>query len=117
MAFGQTREVNGISENILDKLIIEICDRADNIKAILNSIDDEIYKCLSNVESSATTQFKYAYEEMKKNYKCVNKNILSYSTDYVKVKNAYIERTSTITEQVGKFAENVHQMNNYEEGR
>lgn len=117
MVFGHENEVNGIVENSLDRLILDVCDCADNLNGILNSIDEEIYILLGSVTSSVSNQFVAVYEEMKKNYKVVNENILSYGTDYAKVKNAYIDRNSSMVRQVENAAQSVRQTSIYEEGR
>lgn len=110
-------DVSGIKENTLDKLVIDICDKADTLKTLFNSIDDEFNKTLSNVNCSASSQFFTVYDEMKKNYQIIGANILSYSMDYAKVKNSYVEKNIEVVNQIKFFSENVKKVGKYEEGR
>lgn len=116
MAFGE-KEVNGIQETVMDKLILDICNYNDDINNTLNSIDEEFYKGLSSINCDISTSLKMMYEDIQQNYKLVNSNILSYSTDYAKVKDAYFERASSIVKQVTNMTDEHRQLDNYTEGR
>ncbi|MBE6150032.1 MAG: hypothetical protein E7170_04855 [Firmicutes bacterium] len=110
-------EVTGIKENTLDSLVIHISDKADDIKRLFNSIDDEFNKIYNNFNCSVSSCFHTIYDEMKENYQIINENILSYSMDYAKVKNSYVEKNIEIVNQIKSFSEDVKVANKYEEGR
>jgi len=112
----ERNEVNGINNDLLDKLIIDLTKYMDSINSIFNSIDEEVNKSYELLPSPVVETFKLTYEVIKENYSLVNYSIQSYCTDYAKVKVAYSNRDFDIANQVKKF--NSNELNRYvEEGR
>ena len=93
-------EVNGINNNLLDDLIVDVSGYADDLLVILNSIDETFMESLGYIKGDINTYLKESYEGISNNYKRVNSNILSYGTDYARVKEAYVSRGLSIVKQV-----------------
>ena len=110
-----SNEINGINDNLLDKLIADVGSSADELLEILNKIDDEVSEAQKCVNCSSFVYFKEAYEGINPNYKIVNSNILSYGVDYAKVKEAYLARGLSIAKQVNSIDDK--KIEKYEEGK
>lgn len=100
-------DINGVNTNLLDKLIVDINVLSDDINEILNQIDDDINTISEVMQSEVCNNIKANYDVFRTNFKIINSNIISYCTDYVKVKNSYIERAKTIANQAREYAQEV----------
>ena len=92
--------VNGINEEKLDKLIIDISNYADSINNTLNSIDELVSGIQKEFECTNSKKFRDHFLELRNNFKTVNKNILSYVTDLAKVKISYKDRVDKLVNKV-----------------
>ena len=108
---------NGINIDLIDKLIIDIIEYSDDISKIFNDIDIQVSETLNFVPDDLKKHFNECYSDMSDNYQIVNANILSYSTDYAKVKDAYVTRGINIVKQINNNASDVKLKEKYEEER
>lgn len=108
---------NGINIDLIDKLIIDIIEYSDDISKIFNDIDIQVSETLNFVPDDLKKHFNECYSDMSDNYQIVNANILSYSTDYAKVKDAYVTRGINIVKQINNNTSDVKLKGKYEEER
>ena len=108
---------NGINIDLIDKLIIDIIEYSDDISKIFNDIDIQVSETLNFMPDDLKKHFNECYSDMSDNYQIVNANILSYSTDYAKVKDAYVTRGINIVKQINNNASDVKLKEKYEEER
>lgn len=107
-------EINGINNNLIDKLINDVGSYADDLLFILNSIDDNFNGAMNYINCDISVSLKESYEGISSNFKPVNSNILTYGTDYAKIKQAYVSRGLSIVNQVEAIE--TKKGNFYEEG-
>lgn len=75
--------VNGINEDALRDLCMEILDYNERILEIFDKVDNcvedlqEYYKC------SSYNTFKNAYNDLRRNYQVIKESINSYSDDFI----------------------------------
>lgn len=108
---------NGINIDLIDKLIIDIIEYSDDISKIFNDIDIQVSETLNFMPDDLKKHFNECYSDMSDNYQIVNANILSYSTDYAKVKDAYVTRGINIVKQINNNTSDVKLKGKYEEER
>lgn len=106
---------NGINIDLIDKLIIDIIECSDDISKTFNDIDIQVSETLNFMPDDLKIRFNECYSDMSDNYKIVNTNILSYSTDYAKLKDAYITRGINIVKQINTYNSDVKVKEKYEE--
>ena len=90
------KNVVGISEEKIDKLIIEITEYANKINKIFNQASELVDKTKTYYISESGDKFREKYLEFSDNYKTFNQNILSYAKELTVVKKKY----SSSTEQI-----------------
>ena len=103
--------INGINEALIDKLIIEIYDYADKINSTLTCIDELVQNTNIYFDCESADLFRNNFNNVKANFKIVNKNILDYSNDYVKIKNNYNHRRITIIKNFNQYKEEAEAKN------
>lgn len=95
--------LNGINNDLMDDLIKDINTYADDILIIFNQINDSFVEGIDYFVCDIKESLKELYEIMSDNFKIINSNILSYGTDYVRVKQAYLNRGLSIVNQVNSM--------------
>lgn len=98
-------DINGINNDLLDKLISDIGSYNDDLLLMFNDIDDEFHGALKHIKCDVSRSLKESYEEISNNYKIINSNISSYVTDYANVKQAYLERGISIAKYLNSIEE------------
>lgn len=106
-------ELNGINNDLLDKLIVDVSTYADDLSLILNTIDETFLSSLSDINCDITHNLKESYDGISNNFKQMKLNILSYGTDYARVKEAYLSRGVSVVKQVNSIE--TKKIVNYEE--
>ena len=78
-----------LNEAEIDKIMLDIVDCSNKVRAIFNKIDDvfehvnDCYKC-----TSATTLYN-RYRQLTENYSIIINNIMSYNSDLLSLKKKY----------------------------
>lgn len=108
---------NGINIDLIDKLIIDIIECSDDISKLFNDIDIQVSEVLNFMPDDLKNYFNECYLDMSDNYQIINANILSYGTDYAKVKDAYVTRGINIVKQINNNTSDVKLKGKYEEER
>lgn len=85
-------DFNGISSNI-DGLMTTLLDYAEVSNRLLNQIDDLISETATYFSCESGDKFRDQYNMLKVGNAIINKNIFSYNTDLMNVKNNYQNRT------------------------
>lgn len=84
--------LNGIEEKKIDRLVLDIVDYTEKINSTLNQIDDVMSTIKDYYVCENATMFEKKFTTLRDNFAIVQKNLLSYSTDLVKVKACYNQR-------------------------
>ena len=78
---------NGIKEEDLANLCINITKYSDNISEIFSQIDDDIEQIKENYCSTSLDILLNSYYDFRKNYSIIISNINSYSDDLTELVN------------------------------
>ena len=102
----KTDIVSGINENSLLKLCIEIDKFADRISEIFKKIDDDMEEIKNYYSSDTFTTLYNLYEDLRKNYSVIKKNIFNYSGDLNELINKMKKGILDMTQLYLTFSEN-----------
>ena len=104
-------KVLSINEEGIDRLVLDLYDHFEKINSILNQINDLIYDSKNYFNCPANDELVKQYSEMKLNIDNFKDNVSSYSTDLIKVKNKFRQKSSelsaTVMQQVTKIQSDV----------
>ena len=93
---------SGINEHQIDKLTIDIMEYADRINKVLNQIQELVNSSGLYLNSESGNTFRENFKLIEKNYQTMNQNILSYASDFVKVKAIYRNQILNIADTLTK---------------
>lgn len=106
--------INGVSKEGLDKLVKEFYDFADRNNKIFNKINSIVEDSVNYFDTEEGDIFRKRFENIATESKTINKNILSYSSDFAAVKNNYIARATEgsdfLDEESKKIGKNDNKM-------
>lgn len=91
-------EYNGVSNEGIDKLMLDVIDYADKMNKVLNQIADLINDTEVYFSCESGDKFRDQFNMLKVSNPIINKNILSYNDDYMNVKKNYQERANKSVE-------------------
>lgn len=92
--------VNGINEQGLENLAMEIVEYANKANQILNQINLLVDQTSSYFISPEGILYRKKLQEQFMNYQIMCQNILSYANDLVKVKNMYSKKTIDMIDEI-----------------
>lgn len=92
----------GIDVDSIDKLVLDIYNYADKISKTLNQISEVVDRTKSFYVSSASNDFRNKFNSFSANFPTINKNIVSYADDLIKLKNRYQTIDEDLTQTVRK---------------
>jgi uncharacterized protein YukE len=87
-----TENWNGISSTGIDKLMTDFIDYAEKSNKIINQIDEIVEGTASYFKCESGDTFRSRYSQLNYEAATINKNILSYNTDFLAVKSNYGRR-------------------------
>ena len=93
-------DIFGINEPKLDLMILEIAETMNRISNKFNNIETLIHDTKTYFVCESGNLFRNSFSNNKDNFQAINRNILSYSGDLVKVKKRFQMVTSETTTQV-----------------
>lgn len=99
--------VFGIDEPKIDQLAVEIVEVAERVNKKFLELDDLVSSTSSFYECESGTNFRNSFAKIKQNFPIVNKNILCYSSDLVKVKTRVYNTHSVIEQNFATAKEEV----------
>lgn len=89
---------NAISDEGIDKVMLDIIEYATEMNRILNSISDLIVDTEEFFDCESGDEFRKKFDELKNDFPMMNANILSYNTDLLSVKADYATRVQRSVE-------------------
>lgn len=102
----KTDIISGINEKNLLELCIEINKSADNISEIFKKIDDDMEEMKYYYNSDTFNTLYSLYEDLRKNYSVIKRNILNYSGDLNELVNKMKKGLLDMAQLYSTFAEN-----------
>ncbi len=93
-----------INEQLVERLILNLGDYAERSNKIINDINSLAADTKSYFECDAGNKFRSKCEQITSEKNTLNKNILSYTNDLVRLK-AHYEKISSETAAILKSAE------------
>ncbi len=107
----------GVSLDKIDKLMTDIYDYADRSNKILNDIEKLANDTRDYFVSDEGNLFRNKISELLHESTTINKNILSYNTDMMTLKNSYISINDEGLKIMKEATDSVEQKAIYEEER
>lgn len=86
----------GINEQKLDRLILDIYDYCDKINNTLNQITEVVEETGNFYKGELASTYRKKYRVFRSNFSVMRKNFVSYATDLTKIKN----RMNTIDDKM-----------------
>ena len=93
-------DVSGINEIGLDKMATEIIEYADKLNKIFNQLQLLINDSKNYFNSEVNQIFCSNFKKQAEYCQIINSNILSYASDFVKVKQSYKVGAENIVENI-----------------
>lgn len=93
-----------INEQLVERLILNLGDYAERSNRIINDINSLAAGSKSYFDCDAANKFRNKCEQITSEKNTLNKNILSYTNDLVRLKSHY-EKISSETAAILKSAE------------
>lgn len=88
----------GINIDSVDKLILDIYNYAEKINKTLNQISEVVDETKNFYDCEVADNYRNKFNNFKANFNIINKNIISYSDDLIKLKNRY----QTVNNDIGQ---------------
>lgn len=95
-------EVNGINEEKIDKLVIDLYSYSDRVKEILSEVELTMSKIKEIYVSEYAKELESLMPLYKQKFNIINQNILSYSDDFIHVKELYKKREQNMADIMKK---------------
>ena len=102
----------GINLDSVDKLILDIYTYAEKVNKTLNHISDVVDQTKNFYACEAADNYRNKFNSFKTNFKVVNKNLISYAEDLIKLKNRYQNMSDDMTQTIKKAIANIEAPNN-----
>lgn len=97
----------GINLDSVDKLILDIYNYADRVSKTLNQIADVVDDTKKFYDCDAADEYRKKFNSFRTNFKVVNKNLVSYANDLIKLKNRYQNMSDDMTQSIKKAIANI----------
>lgn len=95
-------DIFGVNEPKLDKLVLDIGETAERISNKFNLIEQLVCDTSLFYECESGNVFRTDFEKIKDNFPVVNRNILTYSADLVRVKERVYLTEDTISRNLSQ---------------
>lgn len=90
----------GINIDSVDKLILDIYNYAERINKTLNQISNVVDQTKSFYACDAADNYRNKFNSFRTNFNVVNKNVISYAEDLIKLKNKYQNIDDNMTQTI-----------------
>ena len=97
----------GINEDGISKIVLEIYDYSERINSILNSIEDNMDEANSSLMINDQKILNNKISLMKDNFLNFKNNILSYSDEMLRVKQGYRQIDENVSSGTTKAAQSI----------
>lgn len=102
----------GINIDSVDKLILDIYNYAERINKTLNQISNVVDQTRNFYVCDAANNYRNRFNSFRTNFNVVNKNVISYAEDLIKLKNRYQNIDDNMTQSIKKAISNVDSPDN-----
>jgi len=102
----------GINLDSIDKLILDIYNYAERVNKTLNQISDVVDQTKNFYACESADNYRNKFNSFRTNFKVVNKNLISYAEDLIKLKNRYQNMSDEMTQTIKKAIANIEVPNN-----
>lgn len=102
----------GINLDSVDKLILDIYNYAERVNKTLNQISDVVDQTKTFYVCDAADNYRNKFNSFRTNFNVVNKNLVSYAEDLIKLKNRYQNMSDEITQTINKAIAKIEVPNN-----
>ena len=102
----------GINLDSIDKLILDIYNYAERVNKTLNQISDVVDQTKNFYAWESADNYRNKFNSFRTNFKVVNKNLISYAEDLIKLKNRYQNMSDEMTQTIKKAIANIEVPNN-----
>lgn len=102
----------GINLDSIDKLILDIYNYAERANKTLNQIADVVDQTKTFYNCDEADNYRNKFNSFRTNFKVVNKNLVSYAEDLIKIKNRYQNVSDEMTQTINKAIANIEVPNN-----
>ncbi len=101
----------GISEQGIDRLMIDILNYCEKCNSIMNDISSIVDETRNYFTGYAGDKFRQNYSLISNEYSTLKNNILSYNSDLLSVKNQYIASVDDAVTMIKDAQGNVENIN------
>lgn len=92
----------GINLDSVNKLILDIYNYTERINKTLNQISDVVEQTQTFYKGVEADNYRNKFKNFEMNFKVVNKNMISYAEDLIKLKNRYQNMSDEMTQKINK---------------
>lgn len=92
--------VSGVNEIGLDRMATDIIEYADKLNNIFNQLQILVDNSKNYFNSEVNQIFCRNFKKQAEYYQIINQNILSYASDFVKVKQSYKVGAENIADNI-----------------
>lgn len=102
----------GVNLDSVDKLILDIYNYAERVNKTLNQISDVVDQTKNFYACEVADNYRNKFNSFRTNFKVVNKNLVSYAEDLIKLKNRYQNISDDMTQSIKRAIANIEVSNN-----
>ena len=102
----------GINEDAVNKLILDIYNYEEKINKTLDQISTVVENTKEFYQCESANEYRNKFNMFSANFNIINKNLLSYADDMIKLKNRYKVIDSNVANIATKAAVNMESTNN-----
>lgn len=103
----ETKELVGIDENKIDKLVLDLYNSIEKINNILNNIDNEMNKVNTYFDCTAGKSLYTKFASQKNMFPIINDNFMKDTELLIKVKSRTIDFSKDLAEKIVRNASGV----------
>lgn len=108
-----SNNIIAVNEAEINHLMTDIMDYSSRVRQIFDKIDDLVNESKSYYDSESATIIRNKFNLLKENFSITINNLMSYNSDLARLKNAYVNNVSTISEQIKRKATTIRDSNTW----
>lgn len=108
-----SNNIIAVNEAEINHLMTDIMDYSSRVRQIFDKIDDLVNESKSYYDSESATIIRNKFNLLKENFSITVNNLMSYNSDLARLKNAYVNNVSTISEQIKRKATTIRDSNTW----
>lgn len=95
-----SKELVGINEDKIDKLVLDIYDYIERINGTLNSIENEINNTASCFDCDSGRELRSKFNNQKPMFSVINDNLMKDTDTLIKVKSSTVDFSRELANQI-----------------